>query len=269
MASSTLEAAWGWLAAPGSLQQLAAVDLGIQWALWAVAAVLRTEKFYDLAGSSTFILLAYLNYRHHGRGHPRQAIQTGCVCLWALRLGLFLFTRVLRSGGDRRFRTAVEEPFRLFVFWTMQGLWVFFTLLPSLMGVNATRQPPLGMRDYAGWSLWAVGFLVEVVADYQKTVFRRDAANEGKFISSGLWSVSRHPNYFGEILLWFGLYLSASASFRGWQHLAVICPVLDYLLIAKVSGVPFLERYAAKKWGALPQYREYVASTPLLVPFMG
>lgn len=269
MASSVMEAAWRWVMGAGVVPRLAAVDFGVQWVLCVAAIVLKTEKFYDLAGSSTFLLLAYLNYRWTGRSHPRQVVQTGCVCVWALRLGLFLFTRVLKTGRDRRFKEALERPSLMFVFWTLQGAWVIITLLPSLLAVRAARQPPLGLRDYIGWGLWAVGFVMEVTADYQKTVFRNDAANKDKFISSGLWSLSRHPNYFGEILLWFGLYLSASSALTHWEYLTVLCPLLDSLLITKISGVPPLEKYAAMKWGTSPQYRDYVAKTPVLVPFWG
>ncbi|XP_045119370.1 uncharacterized protein LOC123509238 [Portunus trituberculatus] len=253
----------------GRLPLLAAVDFSLQWVLCGAAVVLRTEKFYDLAGSATFILLAYLNYKWNSSGGPRQTIQTGCVCVWALRLGLFLFTRVVKSGGDRRFKEALQKPSLMFTFWTMQGAWVFLTLLPTLLGVRAPRQPPIGPRDYLGWGLWGLGFLIEVVADFQKTVFRNNTNNKDKFISSGLWSLSRHPNYFGEILLWFGLYTSSSVCLSGWEHLAVLCPLLDYLLITRVSGIPILERHAALKWGRLPHYQQYVANTPLLVPFVG
>nr|XP_053628119.1 uncharacterized protein LOC128685588 [Cherax quadricarinatus] len=104
------------------------------------------------------------------------------------------------------------------------GVWVLVTLLPSLLAVSSPRQRALAARDYMGWGVWAMGFVIEVVADYQKTAFRNDPANKDKFISTGLWSLSRHPNYFGEILLWFGLYVSASSTFSTWEYLtSTIC----------------------------------------------
>lgn len=267
--SYVLEAAWQWFWSSSTLTRLAVVDFQVQWGLWAVASLMKTEKFYDLAGSATYILLAYLNYKWNGTGHPRQSIQTGCITIWAFRLGMFLFTRVMKSGHDRRFKEALQRPSLLWVFWTLQGIWVLVTLLPSLLVVLSPRQRPIGTRDYVGWGIWTMGFLVEVVADYQKTVFRNNPANKDKFINSGLWSLSRHPNYFGEILLWFGLYISASSTFSGWEYLTILCPLMDYLLITKISGIPMLETYGIKKWGSSPQYQAYIKNTPALVPFIG
>ena len=131
---------------------------------------------------------------------------------WAARLGLFLLIRVIRTGGDRRFEKALQNPLLFFQFWFLQGLWVFVTLLPTLMMNLAERELALGVRDYLGWFLWAVGMAFEVVADMQKSQFRAQPDNRGQFIRTGLWSISRHPNYFGEILLWFGLYMGKGKS---------------------------------------------------------
>ncbi|KFM63539.1 hypothetical protein X975_19521, partial [Stegodyphus mimosarum] len=146
-------------------------------------------------------------------------------------------------------------------------MWVFITLLPTLMLLSRPDYVPLTNRDYIGFSLWIFGFAIEVVADFQKSVFCNTPENEGKFISSGLWSISRHPNYLGEILLWFGLYFSASSTFKGSEMLTVLCPVFDMFLITKVSGVPPLEKHGLKKWGHDPKYIEYVKNTALIVPY--
>ena len=183
------------------------------------------------------------------------------------RLGLFLFIRVIKDGGDKRFDKAKTDFTTFLVFWTLQGLWVFITLLPTLLLNASEHNPPLGARDFIGWTMWLAGLTIEAMADMQKSSFKADLANKDKFISSGLWSISRHPNYFGEILLWFGLYLSASSALKGWKLFSVLSPVAVYLLITKVSGIPILERNGLKKFGHLPEYKNYLRSTPELIPF--
>lgn len=246
--------------------KILAVDMGVQWVAWGVSAALKTERFYDLTGSATFIALSYLS-QQWSKGFNRQMIQSNMVMAWAFRLGSYLFTRIIKDGKDKRFDNVRDNPLRFFSFWTIQGVWVFVTLLPTLMLNNEKSDRPLGKQDYIGWAMWATGMFFEVLADYQKSTFRNDPNNQGKFITSGLWSLSRHPNYFGEILLWFGLYFSASTVFRGWQYLAVLSPVFVQLLITKLSGIPMLEAAGMKKWGHLPEYQNYLRNTPTLIPF--
>ncbi|XP_073525979.1 uncharacterized protein [Phyllobates terribilis] len=157
--------------------------LGIQWILWAAAALLHTEKFYDLAGSGTFILLSHLSLRWRGTKFFRQQVQTGLVTVWAVRLGTFLFLRILRDGHDRRFDKVRDNPGMFFVYWTVQGIWIFVTLLPSLMLNLETRNKPLGLPDHLGWTLWALGFLIQAVSDQQKWSFKADPDNASPILS--------------------------------------------------------------------------------------
>ena len=124
----------------------------------------------------------------------------------------------------------------------------------------------LGPLDALGLTLWVLGLSIEVIADHQKTQFRADPRNDGRFITTGLWSWSRHPNYFGEILLWTGLCLAASASLSGGQWVSWASPALVTLLLTRVSGIPMLEERAEARWGDDPDYRAYVARTSVLVP---
>ena len=190
------------------------------------------------------------------------------VMAWACRLGMFLFARVLQDGKDSRFDVIKQVPRRFFTAWTIQGFWVFITLLPTLLLNDNPRDKPLGAQDWIGWSLWAIGMGLEMLADYQKSAFKRLPENQGKFITTGLWSISRHPNYFGEMMLWAGLYITASSVFRGYEYVSVLSPVFVCLLITKLSGVPMLEKSGLKRWGHLPEYQEYLRSTPVLVPFL-
>lgn len=178
-------------------------------------------------------------------------------------------------------------------------MWVFVTLLPTLMLNSEKRNVPLGTRDYVGWGLWASGFAIEAIADQQKWFFKSDPNNavsyrtlvtrnpelclclvleggkshllflhvQGKFIRSGLWGYSRHPNYLGEILQWSGLWLSASSVMKGPQYLSVVSPLFVWVLLRYVSGIPILEKQALKKWGSDPAYQNYIRNTPLLWPF--
>merc|ERR1712004_50407 len=250
------------------LTKSAALDFGIQWGLFAIAAALKTEKFYDLAGSSTFLLLAYQSLQWGHTFYTRQKIQTGAVAIWASRLGLFLFNRILQDGQDTRFEKIRGDPKRFFIAWTLQGMWVFLTLLPTLILNGKREDKPLATRDYVGWGMWATGFLFEVLADYQKSQFKADPANKGQFIRSGLWGISRHPNYFGEILAWSGLFLSASSVMHGWEHLSIVSPLFVTFLLTKVSGIPMLEKAGLKRWGTDPAYQQYLKSTAVLIPYL-
>ncbi|KAF7246959.1 hypothetical protein EYD10_07159 [Varanus komodoensis] len=183
-----------------------------------------------------------------------------------VRLGLFLFLRILKEGHDKRFNGIRENPGTFFLYWTMQGIWVFITLLPTLLLNLEKNGKPLGFWDYLGWSIWAVGFTTEAVADQQKWHFRSNPDNADKFIQSGLWAYSRHPNYLGEILLWTGLFVSATSVLHGWQYVSVLSPLLVWFLLSHVSGVPILEKAAMKKWGKQAAFQAYLRETPMLWP---
>ncbi|XP_071957290.1 uncharacterized protein [Antedon mediterranea] len=244
------------------------IDFAIQWVVFAISALLKTEKFYDLTGSGTFILLAVLSLVLNGEYYVRQCVQTGLVVVWGLRLGIFLFSRVI-SAPDRRFDDAKKDPKVYFIYWTMQAVWIFATLVPTLMLNAETKDKSLGVRDYIGWSIWLIGFLMETISDIQKTIFKKNPDNAGKFINTGLWSISRHPNYFGEIVLWIGLWLSASSVMTDWDYFSVLSPIFVWLLISKISGIPILERQGMTKWGEDPDYLIYIKKVPVLIPFIG
>lgn len=259
-----------------SLTSAAQLDFGIQWVCWAVAALLKSEKFYDLVGSSTFIALCIQSYPgRKTRGdntpaevHSRQSITTFAVMIWAFRLGTFLFRRILRDGHDRRFNGVRNKPAKFFMFWTIQGLWVLLTLAPVLI-LNSKKMhenPDLTWKDYLGWTIWAFGLALEAKADYEKWAFQVKPENKGKFITTGLWSYSRHPNYLGEILLWWGLFVPCSRTFKGWENASVISPLFVAFLLTKVSGIPLLEAASKKKWKGNEMYLRYIKKTSVLIP---
>ncbi len=227
----------------------------------------QTEKFFDLTGSITYIttmLLAF--FLNPAARNARSVLIMGVVLIWALRLGTFLFSRIHRDGKDGRFDDIKPSFVRFFHVWTLQGLWVTFTLLAASLAMTSVTHKPLGIWGYVGAALWLFGFVIEVIAANQKTVFRNDPANKGEFINTGLWSRSRHPNYFGEIILWIGVMLIAVPVLQGWQWIALISPLFVTLLLTKVSGIPMLEARADEKWGGQEDYEAYKKNTPVLIP---
>ena len=194
---------------------------------------------------------------------------TALVCAWALRLGTFLVVRIHHDGGrDSRFDGVRDNPPKFLLFWTIQGVWVWVTALPLwLVNGAGAGQPPMGWLSFLGVALWAVGFAVEATADWQKWQWKQDPGNKGKWIDTGLWSLSRHPNYCGEITMWGAFYVVAAGALRGWQLAAAAAsPLFVAFLLLKVSGVPLLRRAARKRWGGDAAYQAYVARTRLLLP---
>lgn len=239
----------------------------VQWLVFFHSWRAQTDRFFDATGSATYILgtmLALLLVDHLA---PRGWLLAAMVILWAGRLGTFLFLRTRRSGGDSRFAEILPNPLRLFSVWTIQGLWVSVTALAAWTGITAAADAPLGWLTWLGCGVWALGWGLELVADAQKSRFRRDPANRGEFIRSGVWRWSRHPNYFGEIVLWTGVSLVAIPVLRGWQWLAVSSPLFVTLLLTQVSGIPLLEKQADQRWGGRSDYQDYKARTSVLVPW--
>ena len=188
------------------------------------------------------------------------------VVVWAVRLGTFLFGRIRKAGKDDRFDELKPSFIRFLNVWTIQALWVTFTFAAALVAITTTVRKGLDAFAVIGLLIWIFGFAFEVIANSQKSRFAADPANKGKFIQTGLWSKSRHPNYFGEIMLWIGVAVIALPVLVGLQWVALISPLFVTLLLTRVSGVPLLEAKADKKWGGQPDYEEYKKKTPVLLP---
>ena len=244
----------------------AAVAFGLNWLAFVPSALARTEHYYDLTGGVTYLSLTGLAVVMSQPLDLRSALVAAMVCAWAVRLAGFLFVRVKRAGKDIRFDRVKANPSTFLVWWTLQALWVLTTMAAALVIVTGGERVPMGWLGWIGVGVWLFGFAVEVVADAQKSAFRSDPANFGGFIQTGLWSWSRHPNYFGEIVLWSGVALIAIPVLRGWQYATLISPVFVAFLLMKMSGVPLLERKADERWGGQEDYEAYKASTPVLIP---
>ena len=238
----------------------------INWVMFLPAYSFQTEKFYDLTGSLTYISATLIALYFSDNLDQRSMLLGGLVIIWAVRLGTFLFNRIMQDGSDDRFDKIKPNPLRFFNTWTLQALWVTLTATAALMAITSTERKALGVFAFIGLAVWLVGFLLEVVADNQKRQFKKDPKNKGRFIQSGLWARSRHPNYFGEILLWVGVFIIAAPVLQGWQWVAIISPIFVFLLLTRVSGVPGLEAKAKRKWGGQADYEAYKARTPILIP---
>jgi len=248
---------------------LVALAFLIQWLVFIPAYLFQTEKFFDLTGSLTYITLVgvavcYSRYSIDLDG--RSILLAVLVIIWALRLGAFLFGRIQKAGKDDRFDEIKPSFFRFLNVWTIQGLWITFTASAALVGITALSRKGLGIFALLGFLVWTLGFAFEVIADAQKSRFNSDPANKGRFIKTGLWAYSRHPNYFGEIVLWIGIAIIAIPVLQGWQWVAMISPLFVTLLLTRVSGVPLLERKADKKWGGQEDFETYKKNTPVLIP---
>ncbi len=239
----------------------------IQWLVFVPSYALRTERFFDLTGSVTYLTVVTAAAVLSPPPTARSALLWTLVVIWAARLGSFLFSRVRKAGNDSRFDDLKSSFVRFSNVWTLQGLWVSLTAAAALAAITSgTAAEGLDAFAFAGLALWLVGFGTEAVADAQKRRFRADPANHGRFISSGLWAWSRHPNYFGEIVLWTGITLIALPALAGWQLVTLISPVFVYLLLTRISGIPLLEKSADSRWGGEPDYERYKRLTPVLVP---
>jgi len=235
----------------------------INWVCYVPAAIYKTEKYYDLVGSITYLSLIATALYFSPEISNRAKLVSLMVVLWALRLGTFLFNRIHKAGSDDRFDEVKVNPLKFLLAWSLQALWVLLTLACALVIITSEKHVAIGGFAITGCLLWLVGFTVEVIADRQKAQFRKKPSNKGKFISTGLWAWSQHPNYFGEILLWLGMSIIAIPIMVGGQWFALISPVFVYLLLTKGSGIPTLQEKADKLWSDDVEYLAYIKRTPV------
>ena len=239
----------------------------IHWLFFIPAYLLKTEKFFDLTGSLTYIsIMIYVVYTKNNLSEQLGSIiLASLIILWAIRLGSFLFLRIKKAGEDKRFREIKTSFARFFLLWTISGMWVSFCSMCALTAIASNDGVVVNNIFYIGLVTFLVGLSIEIIADSQKTKFRKDPKNKDKFINQGLWAKSRHPNYVGEITLWTGVAIMSFSSLDGWQYISLISPIFTYLLLVYISGVPQLTASGQKKWGHLESYQDYIKNTPTLI----
>ena len=240
----------------------------IQWIAFIPAYIFQTEKFYDLTGSLTYLLVIWysltLSSDQFTNLNGANIVIVLLISLWAIRLGSFLFMRIHHDGEDKRFRSIKPSASQFFMTWTLQGLWVSLCSMCALTAISSNTGIVMNAFFYLGLALFIFGFAIEVMADMEKSAFKANQENKDKFITTGLWARSRHPNYFGEIVLWTGIAVMSFSSLEGLQYLTLISPIFTYLLLVYVSGVRMLEARGDLKWGDDPTYQEYKKKTPVL-----
>ncbi len=250
---------------PYSIFAVLLASFAIQALFFVFAASFKTDKLTDLSYSLSFALLSVLLVLVNRAYSPIQLLAAALVLVWALRLGGYLVARIARIGKDERFDDKRGHFLKFLAFWVLQALVVWLVLLPLTVLLSLPSTQGLGALPIAGALVWALGFAIEAVSDAQKYAFKNDGRNAGKWIETGLWRYSRHPNYFGEVLLWWGLFLVALPQLSGTLLLAVLGPVSITLLLLFVSGVPLLEKSAERKYGADPAYKAYRDRTSLFL----
>ena len=242
-----------------------AIGFILHWAIFIPSYAFQTEHYFDLTGSLSYITTVIVAMVLNPSLDIRDLIICAMILVWAVRLGSFLFWRIKKDGQDKRF-IVMKTKFTWFLLtWTLGGLWVLVTMAAGLAALTSNTTVELGILGYVGIALWLFGFAVEVIADNQKTQFKKDPNNKDRFITSGLWSWSQHPNYFGEITLWLGLALLTYPVLSGWQLVTLISPIFVYLLLTRLSGIPTLDRLAKEKWGSDSDYIAYVEATSKLM----
>lgn len=270
---------FGWLAGADTVEVFgnsafflcAVIAMAVNWVAFVPSAIAKSDKFYDSIGAVTYLSVTafacWAAYNALGTLDTRSLVIAAMVAIWCIRLGSFLYIRIHAAGGsDSRFEKIKVNPARFLVAWTLQGLWVILTASSALVAITATTKAPIDAFFWIGAAVWLAGITIEAVADAQKSAFKKDPSNKGKFINVGLWRWSRHPNYFGEITLWTGILIMAVPVLSGWAWLVVISPIFVTLLLTKVSGVNLQNKQAEERWGDDPDYQKYRANTPALVP---
>lgn len=238
------------------------------WLLFIPAYVFKTEKFYDLTGTISYIsiVLYVLLSSTDGIINYGNIILSSLIIMWTLRLGTFLFIRIKKAGEDKRFREIKKSFSWFFMAFTISGMWVSICAICALTGISNGIE--LTGVTYIGVIIFIIGFALEIISDNQKTNFRKIEYNKDKFITTGLWKYSRHPNYLGEIVLWTGVAIISYSSLEAYQMFTLVSPIFTYLLLVKVSGINLLEKSGEKKWGHLESYKSYKENTPRLIGFL-
>ncbi|KAJ6255730.1 3-oxo-5-alpha-steroid 4-dehydrogenase [Anaeramoeba flamelloides] len=257
------------------------ISMALQVVFFIFAFLFKSDKFTDMTYSLTFLTISIVSLLlGTGKDCLATILQNVAVWMWSLRLGSYLVYRIHKIGVDHRFDQIRDSLLKFGGFWFIQGLSVWFVILPTVI-VNLN--PPLGSIHWTnilGWVIFFIGLIIETIADYQKFVFKNKPENKKNFMKSGIWSWSRHPNYFGELAVWVGLFISsiASIALNDNKHsesqtdyalqwtLAALGPLWITFVILFFSGIPPLERGWLKRYGDRNDFIKWKKTTSILIP---
>ena len=242
------------------------ISFAIQIVFFILAATFKTDKVTDLSYGLTFIILTILLLFTNQTFFNSQIIIVLLISAWGIRLAGYLFIRILNIGKDSRFDGIRENVLKFAGFWTLQAFSVWIILLPSTVALSSATDQGVTVLTVIGILVCGIGVVIETIADYQKYVFKNKPINRDKWIQSGLWRYSRHPNYFGEMLVWWGLFIIASAYLSGLLWLTILAPIYLTMLLLFVSGVPTIEKKYDHQYKDNQDYQHYKNSTSLIVP---
>jgi len=250
--------------------QMLLLSLAINAAFFVIAALLHTDVFTDITYSLSFVVLTLALLVASPGLSPVQITTGAAVLVWGVRLGAYLFNRILHIKVDHRFDDKRDNFIRFGSFWLLQAITVWVVMLP-VYGIVSKQPAPMVPAPFAalGLAVFVVGLVIESIADVQKYRFKLSTEGASTFMASGIWKYSRHPNYFGEILVWWGIALPGILVFRGAAWLYMLGPIFITCLLLFVSGIPLLEKSADKKWGGDPAYVAYKQRTSILIPLPG
>lgn len=239
----------------------------LQVIFFAYAAIKKTDKVTDLSYGLTFILASIFIYiLNIEYSSIFKTILVLLVSTWGLRLAIYLFIRILKTGKDKRF-DGVREDFKRFAsFWILQAVSIFIILLPTTYILMSKENMSLNWISIVGLTISILGILIEGIADYQKFVFKNKIENKGKWIATGLWKYSRHPNYLGEIMMWVGVFIYCLIYINGVALITILSPIYISVLLLAVSGIPTLEKEYEIRYRDNKEYEEYKRKTGKLLP---
>ena len=245
----------------------ALTTLVIHWIIGFGSILRKTEKVFDITGSIAVWSMIILTINSQQAISDRSWVLATFCILWTTRLGIFLLIRIKKHKIDKRFNELKTSPIDFFNTWQLSAAWTFITIMCALSAIISPKQVPLKSIDILWALLWALGFAVESIADFQKFKYK-SKKQKTPFIQTGLWRYCRHPNYLGEISMWIFIALLSFPNLQKLALVSLISPIFVFFLLTKISGINLLEDANDKKFGQLKSYQDYKKTTPKLIPWL-